>query len=40
MPSHNHRIIIELWETEDSGHAPTYGPTFRDALLDWLLSQE
>ena len=33
-------INIELWVGEGSGHAPGYGDTFVDALLDWLLSQE
>ena len=33
------RITIELWKSEGSGHAPAYGQPFRDALLDWLLSQ-
>ena len=32
-------ITIELWRTEDSGHAPGYGPAFVDALLSWLLSR-
>ena len=33
-------INIELWRTDNSGHAPAYGFTFRDTLLDWLLSQK
>ena len=32
-------ITIELWRTENSGHAPDYGPAFLDALLSWLLSR-
>ncbi len=31
-------ITIELWKSDNSGHAPNYGETFRDALLSWLLS--
>ena len=33
-------VTIELWMGEGSSHAPGYGDTFVDALLDWLLSQE
>ena len=33
-------INIELWVGEGSGHAPAYGETFLDALVEWLLSQE
>ncbi len=32
-------ISIELWAGVDSGHGPSYGDTFMNALLDWLLSQ-
>ena len=32
-------ITIELWKSENSGHAPAYGESFRDILLEWLLSQ-
>ena len=32
-------ISIELWASVDSGHGPSYGDAFMDALLDWLLSQ-
>ena len=32
-------ISIELWAGVDSGHGPSYGGAFMDALLDWLLSQ-
>lgn len=33
-------IEIELWKGEGSSHAPDYGDSFIDALVDWLLSQE
>jgi len=33
-------IRIELWMSVGSSHAPGYGDTFVDALVDWLLSQE
>ena len=33
-------ISIELWAGVDSGHGPSYGDAFIDALLDWLLSQK
>lgn len=33
-------ISIELWAGAESGHGPSYGDAFMDALLDWLLSQE
>ena len=33
-------VTIELWVGQESGHAPSYGGAFTDALLDWLLSQE
>ncbi|MCY4664724.1 MAG: hypothetical protein OXC00_08670, partial [Acidimicrobiaceae bacterium] len=32
-------ISIELWAGADSGHGPSYGDAFMDALLGWLLSQ-
>ena len=32
-------ISIELWSGVDSGHGPSYGDAFMDALVDWLLSQ-
>ena len=32
-------ISVELWAGVDSGHGPSYGEAFMDALLDWLLSQ-
>ena len=32
-------ISVELWAGVDSGHGPSYGDAFMDALLDWLLSQ-
>ncbi len=32
-------IVIELWVSQGSGHAPDYGHAFVDALLNWLLSQ-
>ena len=32
-------ISIELWAGADSGHGPSYGDVFMDALLGWLLSQ-
>ena len=33
-------ISVELWASEGSGHAPAYGQAFRDALIQWLLSQD
>ena len=32
-------ISVELWAGVDSGHGPSYGEAFMDALLGWLLSQ-
>ena len=32
-------VSIELWAGVDSGHGPSYGDAFMDALLDWLLLQ-
>ena len=31
---------VEIWSSDEGGHAPDYGDDFIDALLDWLLSQE
>ena len=33
-------LSIELWVGAGSGHAPSYGGAFVDALVGWLLSQE
>ena len=33
-------ITVELWSSNEGGHAPVYGDAFADALLDWLLAQE
>ena len=33
-------VSVELWASEGSGHAPAYGRAFRDALIQWLLSQD
>ena len=33
-------VSVELWASEGSGHAPAYGQAFRDALIQWLLSQD
>lgn len=33
-------ISVQLWAGVDSGHGPSYGDAFMDALLDWLLSQK
>ena len=33
-------VSVEIWASEGSGHAPAYGQAFRDALIQWLLSQD
>ena len=33
-------ITVELWSSDEGGHAPGYGDAFADALLEWLLAQE
>ncbi len=33
-------ITVEMWSSDEGGHAPVYGDAFVDALLDWLLAQE
>ena len=33
-------VSVELWASEGSGHTPAYGQAFRDALIQWLLSQD
>ena len=33
-------ISIELWKGIGSSHAPAYGETFLNALLEWLLAQK
>ena len=33
-------ITVEMWSSDEGGHAPSYGGAFTDALLDWLLSHE
>ena len=33
-------ITVELWSSDEGGHAPAYGDAFTDALLDWLLAQQ
>ena len=33
-------ITVEMWSSDEGGHAPAYGDAFADALLDWLLAQK
>ncbi len=33
-------ITVEIWSSDEGGHAPAYGDAFADALLDWLLAQK
>ena len=33
-------ITVEMWSSDEGGHAPGYGDAFTDALLDWLLAQQ